>query len=52
MRTAYKRLMNKYHPDRLKAQGVPEALVRTYTEKAKDISAAFELIKQARGEKN
>ena len=52
VRKAHKRLMLKYHPDRLKSQGVPEEMIRTYTEKAKDIQAAFDCIKRARGEKN
>lgn len=52
VRRAHKRLMLKYHPDRLKSQGVPEEMIRTYTEKAKDIQAAFDCIKRARGEKN
>lgn len=52
VRKAHKRLMLKYHPDRLKSQGVPDEMIRTYTEKAKDIQAAFDCIKRARGEKN
>ena len=52
VRKAHKRLMLKYHPDRLKSQGVPEEMIRTYTEKAKDIQAAFDCIKRSRGEKN
>lgn len=52
VRKAHKRLMLKYHPDRLKSQGIPEEMIRTYTDKAKDIQAAFDLIKRTRGEKN
>ena len=46
----HKRLMLKYHPDRLASQGLPPEMVRLYTQKAQDIQAAFDLIKKARGE--
>ena len=46
----HKRLMLKYHPERLASQGLPPEMVRLYTQKAQDIQAAFDLIKKARGE--
>lgn len=52
VRKAHKKLMLKYHPDRLKSQGIPDEMIATYAEKAKDIQAAFDCIKRARGEKN
>lgn len=51
IKKAHKRLMLKYHPDRLASQGLPPEMVRMYTEKAKDIQAAFELVKKYREEK-
>ena len=48
IKKAHKRLMLKYHPDRLASQGLPPEMVRMYTEKAKDIQAAFDLVKKYR----
>lgn len=45
---AYKRLMLKYHPDRLKSQNLSPELVKVYEEKAKDIQAAYDLIKRSK----
>ncbi len=50
VKKAHKRLMLKYHPDRLASQGLTQEMVNLYTEKAKDIQAAFDLIKKQRGE--
>ncbi len=49
VKKAHRRLMLKYHPDRLASQGLTEEMIRMYTEKAKDIQAAFDLIKKERG---
>lgn len=49
VRRAHKKLMLKYHPDRLAAQGIPPEMVKLYTKKAQDIQAAFALIKESRG---
>ncbi len=46
VRHAYKKLMLKYHPDRLKSQGIPEEMAPVYQEKAQQIQAAFDLIKE------
>lgn len=51
IKKAHKRLMFKYHPDRLASQGLPKEMINMYTEKAKDIQAAFDLIRKERGEK-
>lgn len=50
IRKAHKKLMLKYHPDRIAAQGLPPEMAQLYTAKAQDIQAAFALIKEARGE--
>lgn len=51
IKKAHKRLMLKYHPDRLASQGLPPEMIKLYTQKAQDIQAAFDMIKKARGEK-
>ncbi|NLK84860.1 MAG: co-chaperone DjlA [Aeromonadales bacterium] len=48
IKRAHKKLMLKYHPDRLASQGLTPEMIRLYTEKAKDIQAAFDLIKKER----
>ena len=48
VKRAHKKLMLKYHPDRLASQGLTQEMIRLYTEKAKDIQAAFDLIKKSR----
>ncbi|SFK27556.1 co-chaperone DjlA [Succinivibrio dextrinosolvens] len=48
VKKAHKRLMLKYHPDRLASQGLTPEMIKLYTEKAKDIQAAFDLIKKER----
>ncbi len=49
VKRAHKKLMLKYHPDRLASQGLTPEMIKLYTEKAKDIQAAFDLIKKDRG---
>lgn len=49
IRRAHKKLMLKYHPDRLAAQGLPPEMMSIYTQKAQDIQAAFSLIKKHLG---
>lgn len=51
IKRAHRKLMLKYHPDRLASQGLPPEMVKMYTQKAQDIQAAFSLIKAARGQK-
>lgn len=46
VKKAYRRLMSQYHPDKLMAQGVPEAMLTMATEKTQEVQAAYELIKQ------
>ncbi|MCH1610729.1 MAG: co-chaperone DjlA, partial [Luminiphilus sp.] len=45
----YRKLMSEHHPDKLIAEGVPDELLRVATERAQEITAAYEVIQQARG---
>ena len=47
----YRKLMSENHPDKLIAKGVPDELLRVATERAQEITAAYEVIQQARGSK-
>ncbi|MBI5041164.1 MAG: co-chaperone DjlA [Gammaproteobacteria bacterium] len=49
VKTAYRRLMNQHHPDKLVAKGLPEEMVALATEKTQEIKAAYETIRAARG---
>lgn len=49
IKTAYRRLMNQHHPDKLVAKGLPEEMIALATEKTQEIKAAYETIKAARG---
>lgn len=46
---AYRRLMSQNHPDKLVAKGLPESMMRLAQEKTRQIRAAYELIREARG---
>lgn len=48
---AYRRLMNRNHPDKLLAKGLPESMMKLAEEKTRQIRAAYELIREARGMK-
>lgn len=48
LKKAYRRLMSENHPDKLIAQGVPEAMVRLATEKAQKIQSAYETLRKSR----
>ena len=48
IKKAYRKLMSQHHPDKLIAQGVPEDMMKVATEKAQEIQAAYDLIKEAR----
>lgn len=50
VKRAHKRLMLKYHPDRLASQGLPPEMIKLYSQKAQDIQAAYNLIKESRHE--
>lgn len=48
IKKAYRKLMSQYHPDKLIGQGFPEDMIKTATERAQDIQAAYDRIKKAR----
>ena len=48
LKRAYRKLMSENHPDKLIAQGVPEAMVKLATERSQEIQAAYEMIKKSR----
>jgi len=48
---AYRRLMNQNHPDKLVAKGLPESMMKIAEEKTRQIRAAYELLREARGMK-
>ncbi len=45
---AYRRLIKKYHPDLIKAKGLPEDMVSVYEEKTKEINQAYDIVKKRR----
>lgn len=49
VKTAYRRLMNQHHPDKLVARGLPQAMMRVAEEKTQEIRAAYERVKTHRG---
>lgn len=49
LKRAYRRRMSEHHPDKLIARGVPEEMVKLGTERAQEIRAAYDLIRQERG---
>ncbi len=48
VKKSYRRLMNQHHPDKLVSKGLPEEMMQLAREKTQEISAAYDLIKQAR----
>jgi len=46
---AYRRQMSRHHPDKLQANGLPEAMLERAKERTQQIQAAYELIRAARG---
>ncbi|MBN1239837.1 MAG: co-chaperone DjlA [Gammaproteobacteria bacterium] len=48
VKTAYRRLMNQHHPDKLVARGLPESMVTLAEQKTHEIRAAYEQIKSHR----
>ena len=49
LRRAYREMAKKYHPDALRAQGLPDEMVGKATERMKAINAAWGTVKSARG---
>ncbi len=48
VKTAYRRLMNQHHPDKLLARGLPESMVNLAERKTHEIRAAYERVKSHR----
>jgi DnaJ like chaperone protein len=48
IKKAYRKLMSQYHPDKLMGQGLPEEMIKSATERAQEIQAAYDLIKKSR----
>ena len=48
VRSAYRKLAMRYHPDRLKAEGVPEGMVAQATRSMAEINAAWDAVRKAR----
>lgn len=49
VKTAYRRLMNQHHPDKLVAKGMPESMLEVAKERTREIRGAYELIRERRG---
>ena len=48
IKKAYRRMMNRHHPDKLVAKGLPEEMIKLATEKTQEIKEAYEMIKSSR----
>ena len=49
IKTAYRRLMNRYHPDKLVAKDLPQATMDQAKEKTRQIRTAYDTVKEVRG---
>lgn len=49
LKKAYRKLMSEHHPDKLATRGMPESMREMAEERTRDITAAYDLIKAARG---
>jgi DnaJ like chaperone protein len=49
VKTAYRRLMNQHHPDKLVSRGLPDSMLESAKERTREIRAAYELIRERRG---
>lgn len=49
IRKKYRKLAMRYHPDRLRAEGVPEGMIEKATRSMAEINAAWEAVRKARG---
>jgi DnaJ like chaperone protein len=48
IKTAYRRLMNQHHPDKLQAKGLPDSMMEAAKERTREIRAAYEKVKEHR----
>jgi DnaJ like chaperone protein len=49
IKRAYRKLISQNHPDKLAARGLPESMRAVAEERSREINAAYDLIKSARG---
>jgi DnaJ like chaperone protein len=49
LKRAYKKLIIEHHPDKLASKGLPENMRSFAEERARQINAAYDLIKKQRG---
>ncbi len=49
VKTAYRRLINQHHPDKLVAKGLPESMKEAAEERTREIRSAYETIRDQRG---
>jgi DnaJ like chaperone protein len=49
VKTAYRRLMNQHHPDKLVARGLPESMVGVAEQKTHEVRTAYDRVKTQRG---
>jgi len=49
VKTAYRRLMNQHHPDKMLAKGLPDSMMDVAKERTREIRSAYEVIKEHRG---
>ena len=49
IKRAYRKLVSQYHPDRLVSQGLPEEMMEVSKKRVREINAAYDKIKAAKG---
>jgi len=49
VKRAYRKLISQNHPDKLAARGLPESMRAVAEERSRELNAAYDLIKSARG---
>ena len=49
VKTAYRRLMNQHHPDKLVARGLPVSMIGVAEQRTREVRSAYERIKTQRG---
>lgn len=49
IKRAYRKLISKNHPDKLASRGLPESMRAVAEERSREINAAYDLIKSAKG---
>jgi len=46
---AYRRLMSRHHPDKLKANGLPDSMLEHAKQRTQEIREAYEVLRESRG---